>query len=155
MAFTAFILNREGVFAFVVAGSARLASFHVGHGHFPGAGLEREDFGVAVSAFVILQMELMAEDGITGRGFKGYFARREAFMALGAVSGGKGGFAIVAGTTELALVHTVHGDAATTLFHDKQLGVTIGTRMLFDVTLMIKGKWNHSFFAEFYCFRCW
>lgn len=65
MAFAAIILNREGVFAFIVAGAARLAVFHLAHGGFVCAGLECENFGVAIGTFVCLSMEIMAENGFT------------------------------------------------------------------------------------------
>ena len=100
MALGAFILDREGVFALVVAGAAGLALFHLSHGRLRPADAVREDFGVAVGTLVGLQVELVAEGCVTFR-FRQHViddARFQAGVTFGAVSGsGKDIFAVMAG----------------------------------------------------------
>ena len=94
------VVSAKGVFAFAVAGTAGLAFFHVGHGRFGSTDAVGEDLGVAVSAFVGLQVELVAEGGLAGR-FRDHVvddARFQAFVALGAVAGrGEDVLAVMAG----------------------------------------------------------
>lgn len=87
MAFAAIVLNRESIFALVMANTAGFASLHVGHAGLDCAGLEREHFRVTIGAFIGLGMELVAECGFPGRCFEGDLARLHAFVALVAVSG--------------------------------------------------------------------
>ncbi len=70
----AIILNREGVFALVVAGPAGFAGFHVAHGGLKSSCLEREYFCVAVGTLVIFQMYFVAECSISTRGLEGDYA---------------------------------------------------------------------------------
>ena len=110
VALDAIILDREGILAFVMTGSARFAAFHVHHGGLCLSGFIREDFGVAISAFVCLQVELVAERCFAGICFKSDFTRFQAFVAFIAIAGrGKHIFAVMTGAAGLAGSHICHG----------------------------------------------
>ena len=94
------VINIKGILAFAVAAAAGLALFHVGHGRLGAADAVGEYLGVAVRTLVGLQMEFMAEGGLTGR-LRDHIvddARFQALVALGAVAGcGEDVLAVVAG----------------------------------------------------------
>jgi len=61
VAFFTIALHRKGVLALIVAGTTGFTCFHVAHGGLQSSCFEREDRCVAVSTFVVLQVEFMAE----------------------------------------------------------------------------------------------
>ena len=148
MAFTAFILYREGVFPFVVTGTARFAGFHVGHGHLAGSRLVWEQLGVAVGTLEHLQMNIVAEGGIARGGFKGDFARLEALVTFCTVCYGESRLTIVAGTAEFTFVHAVHTDIAATLLHGEQFRVAFGTVTFFCMPFVVECYRFHPFAGE-------
>lgn len=86
MTLSAIVLNREGILAFVVAGTAGFAFFHITHSGFECAGLEWEYFCMAISTFVCLGMEVVTEFCFTCRCFEGYLVGFHAFVAFVAIS---------------------------------------------------------------------
>jgi hypothetical protein len=86
VALTAIVLNREGILAFVVAGTAGFAFFHITHSGFECAGFVWEYFCMAISALVCLRMEVVTEYGFTCRCIEGYLVGFHAFVALVAIS---------------------------------------------------------------------
>ena len=127
MAFSALILNGEGILALVVAASARLALLHVAHAGLDDAGFIRENLGVTVGAFIGLQVELVAEGGFATNGLPGYFTWFHALVALVAVAcGSKGILAVVAGAAGCPFDHVIHGRLA---------GYTL-VREYFDVAIL-------------------
>ena len=95
------VVDTKRILAFAVAGAAGFAVFHVSHGCLGAADAVGEYLGVAVSTLVGLQVEFVAEGGITGR-FRELEvddARFHTLVALGAVAGcGEDVLAVVAGT---------------------------------------------------------
>jgi len=146
VALAALVLNRESVLALVVAGTAGLALFHVGHGRFEFSGLEREDLGVAVAAFVGLGMEFMAEDRFAGRGLELDFGRFHAFVALVAVTCRcKRVFAVVAGTAGFAFGHVIHGGCANHGFIGEGFRVAVFAAVCLGVECMAESGRRHPF----------
>lgn len=93
-----------------MAESARLAVFHVCHAGLYYTRFEGENFGVAIGAFIGLQMELVAEGGFAARSLPCDFARFHSLVALVTVtSGGEGILAVVADAAGFALDHVSHG----------------------------------------------
>ena len=94
------VIDIKGILALAVARAAGLALFHVGHGGFGAADAEGEDLGVTVGTLVGLQVEFVAEGGLSGR-FRDHVVddtRFHAFMASAAVAGGgEDVLAVVAG----------------------------------------------------------
>lgn len=110
MAFSTFVLNGKSILALVMAESTRLAVFHVCHAGLDHTRFEGENLGVAIGAFIGLQMELVAECGFATGGLPGYFARFHSLVTFIAVAGrGEGFLAVVAGAAGFALGHIIHG----------------------------------------------
>ena len=86
MALSAFVLNRECVFALVMTCPAGFSRFHIGHGGFHLAGFVGEDLGVTVNTFVGFRVELVAEYCVSGRGLKRDLALLHSCVALIAIS---------------------------------------------------------------------
>lgn len=110
VALPAIILNREGVLTLIVAGSARFTRLHVAHGRFKCPRLERKYFCVAIGTFITLQVEFVAERGLSAGCLKVYFSRLQSFVALVAVSAcRKSVFSVMTASAGVALVHVFHG----------------------------------------------
>lgn len=109
-----------------MAGPAGFSFVHIFHLCFEFAGFKREDFGVAVSAFVHAEMDVVTEVGLSRFCLEEYVARFVAFMALVALTGyGKCIFAIMAGTAGSAFLHAFHGRFERTGFVREGLGVAV------------------------------
>lgn len=83
------VINVKGILAFTMTGTAGLAFFHVSHGCLGCTNAVGEKLGVAVFAFVCLQVEFMAEGGFTGRFWNhvAEFARFQALVTFCTVTG--------------------------------------------------------------------
>ncbi len=110
VAFVALAGDSKGVLA-IVAGAARLAFLHAGHGRFECACFIGEGFCMAVRAFKHADMNLVAENRISHTfEFEGYFAWLHPFMAVATVAGNSKGFlAIMTGAAGLPFFHLGHG----------------------------------------------
>src|SRR6185369_4300060 len=136
MALSAVVLNREGVLPLVVTGTTGLAAFHVGHAGLQHARFEWEYPGMAISALVTLQVEVVTEVGLAARGLEGDLARFQPLVTLVAVAaGGKGILAVVACAAGLALGHVIHGGFA----HHGLVGEYPGMALFAWVNLGMEG----------------
>ncbi len=123
----------KGVLA-VMTGAAGLSFHHGPHAEMFGAMFEREEFGVALGAFVHPQVNLVAENSRSNSAvgkYEGHIAGDIACMTLGALSGhGKGVLAVVTGAASAATFHGSHGDLKRSVFEGEEFRMT-------DVTFVI------------------
>ena len=146
MAFSALILNGEGILALVMAASARLALIHVAHAGLDDAGFEREYLGVTVGAFIGLQVKLVAEGGFAADGLPGNFTRFHALVTLVAVAcGSKGILAVVAGAAGCSFGHVIHGRLAGYTLVREYIGVAILAGVSLGMEGMAEGRRGCAF----------
>lgn len=93
----------------IMAGATRLSFFHISHGKAFGSGASGQDGIMAVAAAVKAAVRVMSKNHNSGiLDFKGNI-RGIVRVALFTVRGDpKGGFAVMAGTAGLALLHLWH-----------------------------------------------
>ena len=126
------VIGGKGVLALAMASATGLAFFHVSHGGLSASDAVGEDLGVAVSAFVTLQVELMAEGCFSGRLGNHVVddPRFEPLVTLGTISGcSENQFAVMTGSAGFALGHVVHGRFA----NDRLIGEDLGVAVLAGV----------------------
>ena len=140
MAFPALILNGKSILTLVMAGSTRLAIFHVCHAGLESVGFEVENLGMTVGTVIGLQVELVAEGGFSAGSLPCYFTRFHALMTLVAVAGdGKGILAVVAGAAGSAFGHVSHGRLAGYNLVRECFGVAVFARVCLSMEGMTEG----------------